>query len=74
MDPAAGALLRARPGPPIVARPPAGAALTASNSGLSPSAALTLWTYADLLPGADQDAARRIDDLLSGSKRVANNP
>jgi integrase len=32
------------------------------------SAALTLSTYALLLPGADQDAARRIDDLLSGSK------
>jgi hypothetical protein len=25
-------------------------------------------TYAHLLPGADQDAAQRIDDLLSGSK------
>jgi integrase len=36
------------------------------------SAALTLSTYAHLLPGADQDAAQRIDDLLSGSKRVAN--
>jgi integrase len=38
------------------------------------SAALTLSTYAHLLPGADQDAAQRIDDLLSGSKRVANQP
>jgi integrase len=38
------------------------------------SAALTLSTYAHLLPGADQDAAQRIDDLLSGSKRVANKP
>jgi hypothetical protein len=36
------------------------------------SAALTLSTCAHLLPGADQDAARRTDDLLSGSKRVAN--
>ena len=31
-------------------------------------AALTVSTYAPLLPGADQDAALRIDDLLSGSK------
>ena len=38
------------------------------------STALTLSTYAHLLPGADQDAAQRIDDLLSGSKRVANQP
>jgi integrase len=39
------------------------------------SAALTLSTYAHLLPGADQDAARKIDDLLSpDSKRVANEP
>jgi integrase len=38
------------------------------------SAALTLSTYAHLLPGADQDAAQRVDDLLSGSKRVANKP
>jgi integrase len=39
------------------------------------SAALTLSTYAHLLPGADQDAARKIDDLLSSdSKRVANEP
>jgi integrase len=36
------------------------------------SVALTLSTFAHLLPGADQDAAQRIDDLLSGSKRVAN--
>jgi integrase len=36
------------------------------------SAALTLSTYAHLLPGADQDAAERIDDLMLGSKRVAN--
>jgi integrase len=35
------------------------------------SAGLTLSTYAHLLPGADQDAAQRIDDLLSGSKTVA---
>jgi integrase len=38
------------------------------------SAALTLSTYAHLPPGADQDAAQRIDDLLSGSKRVASQP
>jgi integrase len=38
------------------------------------SASLTLSTYAHLLPGADQDAAQRIDDLLSGSKRVAKQP
>jgi integrase len=38
------------------------------------SAALTLSTYAHLLPGADQDAAQRIDDLLSRSKPVANAP
>jgi integrase len=43
----------------------------ASRLGHS-SAALTLSTYAHLLPGADEDAAQRIDDLLSGSKRVAN--
>jgi integrase len=36
------------------------------------SAALTLGIYAHVLPGADEDAARRIDELLSGSKRVAN--
>jgi integrase len=36
------------------------------------SASLTLSTYAHLLPGADQDAAQCIDDLRSGSKRVAN--
>jgi hypothetical protein len=35
---------------------------------------MTLSTYAHLLPGADEDAAKRIDDLLSGSKRVANQP
>jgi integrase len=38
------------------------------------SAALTLSTYAHLLPGADQDAAQRIDNLFSGSKRIANRP
>jgi integrase len=38
------------------------------------SAALTLSTYAHLLPGADQDAAQRIDDLLSRSIPVANVP
>jgi integrase len=38
------------------------------------SASLTLSTYAHLLPGADQEAAQRIDDLLSGSKRVAKVP
>jgi integrase len=36
------------------------------------SEALTLSIYARLLPTRDQDAAQRIDDLLSGSKRVAN--
>jgi hypothetical protein len=36
------------------------------------SAALALSTYAHLLPAGDWDAAQRIDDLLSGSKRVAN--
>jgi integrase len=45
----------------------------ASRLGHS-SAALTLSTYAHVLPGADQDAAQRIDELLSGSKRVANQP
>jgi integrase len=38
------------------------------------SAALTLSTYAHLLPGADQDAAQRIDDLLSRSISVAKAP
>jgi integrase len=38
------------------------------------SAAPTLSTYAHLLPGADQDAAQRIDDLLSGGKRVVKQP
>ena len=38
------------------------------------SASLSLSTYAHLLPGADQDAEQRIDDLLSGSKRVAKGP
>jgi integrase len=38
------------------------------------SATLTLSTYAHLLPGADQDAAQRIDDLLSRSKPVAKAP
>ena len=45
----------------------------ASRLGHS-SAALTLSTYAHVLPGADHDAAQRIDNLLSGSKRVANEP
>jgi integrase len=36
------------------------------------SAALTLSTYAHLLPGADQDAAQRIDDLLFRRIPVAN--
>jgi integrase len=38
------------------------------------SASLTLSTCAQLLPGADQDAAQRVNDLLSGSKRVASAP
>jgi integrase len=37
------------------------------------SAAMTLSTYAHLLPGADEDAARRIDDAF-GSKMVAKRP
>jgi integrase len=36
--------------------------------------AMTLSVHAHLLPGADENAAQRIDDLLSGSKRVANQP
>jgi integrase len=52
-----------------------GASIKAVSSRLGHSnAALTLSTYAHLLPGADEDAARRIDDLLSGSKLVANRP
>jgi integrase len=35
------------------------------------SATMTLSTYAHLLPGADEDAADKIDALLSGSKAVA---
>jgi len=38
------------------------------------SASMTLSVYAHLLPGADQDAAQRIDKLLSDSKRVAKQP
>ena len=50
-----------------------GASVKAVSSRLGhSSAALTLGIYAHVLPGADEDAARRIDDLLSGSKRVAN--
>jgi integrase len=52
-----------------------GASVKAVSSRLGhSSAALTLGIYAHVLPGADEDAARRIDDLLSGSKRVANKP
>jgi len=52
-----------------------GASIKAVSSRLGhASAAMTLSTYAHLLPGADEDAAKRIDDLLSGSKRVANQP
>jgi integrase len=53
----------------------AGVNIKAVSSRLAhSSAALTLSTYAHLLPGADQDAAQRIDELLSGGKRVANQP
>ena len=38
------------------------------------SAAMTLSVYAHLLPGADEDAARRIDEMLSGSNPIANRP
>jgi integrase len=49
-----------------------GASIKAVSSRLGhANAAMTLSTYAHLLPGADQDAAQRVDDLLSGSKRVA---
>jgi integrase len=49
-----------------------GASVKAVSSRLGhASAAMTLSVYAHLLPGADEDAARRIDDLLSGSKMVA---
>jgi integrase len=52
-----------------------GASMKAVSSRLGHSSgALTLGIYAHVLPGADEDAARRIDDLLSGSKRVANQP
>jgi integrase len=34
--------------------------------------ATTLETYAHTMPGADRDAAEKIDKLLSGSKAVAN--
>jgi len=52
-----------------------GASVKAVSSRLGhSSAALTLGIYAHVLPGADEGAARRIDDLLSGSKRVANHP
>jgi integrase len=52
----------------------AGVNIKAVSSRLGHStAALTLSTYVHLLPGADEDAAQRIDDLLApGSKRVAN--
>jgi integrase len=51
----------------------AGVNVKAVSSRLGHSSAeLTLSTSAHLLPAADQDAVPRIDDLLSGSKRVAN--
>jgi integrase len=52
-----------------------GASIKAVSARLGhANASMTLSTYAHLLPGADEDAARRIDDLLSGSKLVANKP
>jgi integrase len=52
-----------------------GASIKAVSARLGhANANMTLSTYAHLLPGADEDAARRIDDLLSGSKLVANKP
>jgi integrase len=46
-----------------------GASIKAVSSRLGhASATMTLSTYAHILPGADEDAAQRIDDLLSGSK------
>jgi integrase len=52
-----------------------GASIKAVSARLGhANAAMTLSVYAHLLPGADEDAARRIDDLLSGSKLVAKQP
>jgi integrase len=53
----------------------AGASIKAVSSRLGhASAAMTLSTYAHLLPGADEDAADRLDKVMSGSKVVANKP
>ena len=49
-----------------------GASIKAVSSRLGHSSAtVTLKTYAHLTPGADEDAAQRIDGLLSGSNLVA---
>jgi integrase len=52
-----------------------GASIKAVSARLGhATATMTLATYAHLLPGADEDAAQRLDDLLSSSKWVANHP
>ena len=43
---------------------------TEASLGTWALAIVGLWAH--LLPGADKDAAKRIDDLLSGSKMIAN--
>ena len=52
-----------------------GASVKAVSSRLGhASAAMTLSVYAHLLPGADEDAAERIDNMLTSSNPVANRP